>query len=73
VNADLKHAAKLVGIRANLTTYVARHSAFTAYYRAGVALEHISELARHSSPAVTQLYLRSLGADVLDEARKKLR
>lgn len=73
VNADLKQAAKLLGISANLTTYVARHSAFTAYYRAGVALEHISELARHSSPAVTQLYLRSLGADVLDEARKKLR
>ena len=73
VNAELKEAAELVGIDANLTTYVARHSAFTTYYRKGVALEHISELARHSSPAVTQLYLRSLGCDVLDEARKKLR
>jgi integrase/recombinase XerD len=73
VNMDLKEAAKLVGIRTNLTTYVARHSAFTTLYRNGVALEHISEIARHSSPAVTQLYLRSLGADVLDEARKKLR
>jgi integrase/recombinase XerD len=73
VNADLKEAAKVVGIRTNLTTYVARHTAFTTLYRNGVALEHISELARHSSPAVTQLYLRSLGADVLDEARKKLR
>jgi integrase/recombinase XerD len=73
VNAELKEAAEVVGIDANLTTYVARHSAFTTYYRKGVALEHISELARHSSPAVTQLYLRSLGCDVLDEARKKLR
>lgn len=73
VNADLKEAAKLVGIHTNLTTYVARHTAFTTYYRNGVALEHISELARHSSPAVTQLYLRELGCDVLDEARKKLR
>lgn len=73
VNADLKKAAKLVGIRTNLTTYVARHTSFTTLYRNGVALEHISELARHSSPAVTQLYLRELGCDVLDEARKKLR
>lgn len=73
VNADLKEAAKLVGIQTNLTSYVARHSAFTTLYRNGVALEHISEIARHSGPAVTQLYLRSLGADVLDEARKKLR
>lgn len=73
VNADLKEAGKLVGIRTTLTTYVARHSAFTTYYREGVPLEHISELARHSSPAVTQLYLQSLGADVLDKARKKLR
>lgn len=73
VNAQLKEAAKVAGIRTNLTTYVARHTAFTTYYRSGVALEHISELARHSSPAVTQLYLRELGCDVLDEARKKLR
>lgn len=73
VNADLKKAAALVGIRANLTTYVARHSCFTTYYREGVPLEHISAMARHSSPAVTQLYLRELGHDVLDEARKKLR
>jgi integrase/recombinase XerD len=73
VNADLKEAAKVVGIRTPLTTYVARHTAFTTYYRNGVALEHIAELARHSSPAVTQLYLRELGCDVLDEARKKLR
>jgi len=73
VNGQLKEAAEVVGIDTNLTTYVARHSAFTTYYRKGVALEHISELARHSSPAVTQLYLRSLGCDVLDEARKKLR
>jgi integrase/recombinase XerD len=73
VNAELKEAANVVGIDTPLTTYVARHSAFTTYYRKGVALEHISELARHSSPAVTQLYLQSLGADVLDEARKKLR
>ncbi|MBL8011124.1 MAG: site-specific integrase [Flavobacteriales bacterium] len=73
VNADLKEAAEVVGIRTNLTTYVARHTSFTTLYRNGVALEHISELARHSSPAVTQLYLRELGCDVLDEARKKLR
>ena len=73
VNKQLKDAAKVVGIDADLTTYVARHTAFTTYYRKGVPLQHISEMARHSSPAVTQLYLRSLGADVLDEARKKLR
>ncbi len=73
VNADLKEAAKVVGISTNLTTYVARHSSFTTYYRASVPLEQISELARHSSPAVTQLYLQALGCDVLDEARKKLR
>jgi len=73
VNKQLKEAAKVVGIEADLTTYVARHTAFTTYYRKGVPLQHISEMARHSSPAVTQLYLRSLGADVLDEARKKLR
>ena len=73
VNKQLKEAAEVVGIEADLTTYVARHTAFTTYYRKGVPLQHISEMARHSSPAVTQLYLRSLGADVLDEARKKLR
>lgn len=72
-NADLKKAAELLGIETKLTTYVARHSCFTTYYREGVPLEHISAMARHSNPAVTQLYLRDLGYDVLDEARMKLR
>jgi integrase/recombinase XerD len=73
VNSDLKKAATLVGIHTKLTTYVARHSSFTTYYRAGFPMEHISAMARHSIPADTQLYLRELGCDVLDEARKKLR
>ena len=73
VNAELKQAAQVVGIETNLSTYVARHSTFTTLYREGVSLEKISAIARHSSPAVTQLYLRAMGSDVLDEARKKLR
>ncbi len=73
VNEDLKRIAEVLGIDAHLTTYVARHSSFTSMYRAGVPINHISEIARHSSPNVTSLYLREHGYDVLDEARKKLR
>jgi site-specific recombinase XerD len=73
MNADLKKAGQLLGIEIKLTSYVARHTAFSTYYRNGVALEHIAEMARHSSPSVTKHYLGDLGCDVLDEARKKLR
>lgn len=68
VNADLKEAAEVVGIRTNLTTYVARHTFATTWKRKGASVEMISEAMGHSSVQVTTGYLGRFHSEVLDKA-----
>ena len=72
VNPSLKEVAKLAGINANLTTYVARHSFATVLKNSGVNIALISETLGHSDVATTQIYLDSFEDSQIDEAMKNL-
>ena len=72
VNPSLKKVAKLAGVNANLTTYVARHSFATVLKNSGVNIALISETLGHSDIATTQIYLDSFENSQIDEAMKNL-
>ena len=72
VNPSLKKIAKLAGINANITTYVARHSFATVLKNAGVNVALISETLGHSDIATTQIYLDSFESEQIGEALKNL-
>jgi site-specific recombinase XerD len=72
VNPSLKKVAKLAGINANLTTYVARHSFATVLKNSGVNIALISETLGHSDLATTQIYLDSFESEQIGEALKHL-
>jgi len=72
VNPSLKKVAKLAGIKANLTTYVARHSFATVLKNSGVNIALISETLGHSDLATTQIYLDSFESEQIGEAFKNL-
>ncbi len=72
VNKNLKlHAADL-GVEANITTYVARHSFASVLKKSGVNIALISEALGHSDLATTQIYLDSFDNEQVDEAMKNL-
>jgi integrase/recombinase XerD len=68
VNKQLKEIGDLLGIRKNLSTYVARHSFATNLKYAGVSVSVISETLGHSSAAVTETYLKQFEDTLLDDA-----
>jgi site-specific recombinase XerD len=72
VNPALKIVAKLAGVNANLTTYVARHSFATILKKSGVNIALISESLGHSDLATTQIYLDSFENEQIGEAFKNL-
>jgi site-specific recombinase XerD len=72
VNPALKKIAKLAGINANLTTYVARHSFATVLKNSGVNISLISETLGHSDLATTQIYLDGFESDQVSDALKNL-
>ena len=72
VNRHLKIVAKLAGINANLTTYVARHSFATVLKNSGVNIALISETLGHSDIATTQIYLDSFESEQIGEVFKHL-
>lgn len=72
VNKNLKLLAAELGVEANLTTYVARHSFASVLKKSGVATSIISESLGHSSEKVTQIYLDSFGNEQMDDAMKNL-
>jgi site-specific recombinase XerD len=72
VNPSLKKIAKLSGVDANLTTYVARHSFATVLKNSGVNIALISETLGHSDLATTQIYLDGFESEQICEAFKNL-
>jgi len=72
INPSLKKVAELAGIKANLTTYVARHSFATVLKNSGVNIALISETLGHSDLATTQIYLDSFENEQIGEAFKNL-
>ena len=72
INPSLKIVARLSGVKANLTTYVARHSFATVLKNSGVNIALISESLGHSDLATTQIYLDSFENEQVGEAFKNL-
>ncbi len=71
-NKKLKDLAKLCGIEQNLTSYVCRHSFATQAMMHEIPLAAISSMLGHSSMKTTQVYLKSLPSNMLDEYNSKL-
>lgn len=72
VNANLKIISKNLGIDANITTYVARHTYATVLRKSGVSDSIISEALGHESEAITKVYLEDFEAPAIFEANKFL-
>ena len=72
VNKNLKLLAAQLGVEANVTTYVARHSFASVLKKSGVNIALISEALGHSDIATTQIYLDNFDDEQMDEAMKSL-
>ncbi len=71
-NKQLKEIAKLCGIEANLTSYVARHSWATIAKWKEVPIAAISEGLGHGDVKTTEVYLDSFDKEVLDEYNQRI-
>jgi integrase/recombinase XerD len=72
INDHIKKIAADVGIKTNVTTYVARHSFATVLKRSGASIEFISEALGHSNLKTTQSYLASFEDDKKKEVARAL-
>lgn len=72
INDHVKKIAADLGIKTNVTTYVARHSFATVLKRSGASMEFISEALGHSNLKTTQNYLASFEDDKKKEVAKAL-
>lgn len=72
INHALKRIARMVGITAPLTLYVARHSWASIAKSRGVPLGVISAGMGHDSEATTQIYLASLDTSAVDRANSMI-
>jgi site-specific recombinase XerD len=71
-NAKLKDLAKLCKIDKTLTSYVSRHSFATQAMLQQVPLNAISSMLGHSSLKTTEVYLKSLPSNILDDYNAKI-
>ncbi len=71
-NKRLKTIAELCGIERNLTSYVSRHSFATQAMLQNVPVNAISSMLGHSSIKTTEIYLKSLPSNVLDDYNAKI-
>ena len=72
VNKNLKLLAAQLGVEANLTTYVARHSFASVLKKSGVNIALISEALGHSDLTTTQIYLDSFDEEQINTAMQHL-
>lgn len=71
-NKSLKKLAKHCGIEVDLTTYVSRHSFATQAMLHNVPLNAISTMLGHTSLSTTEIYLKSLPTNILDDYNSKI-
>lgn len=71
-NKGLREIANMCGIDQHLTSYVVRHSFATQALLNEIPLKAISEMLGHSSLTTTQIYLKSLPSNVLDNYAERL-
>ena len=71
-NKKLKELAKICKIEQKLTSYVSRHSFATQAMLSQVPLNAISSMLGHSSLKTTEIYLKSLPNNILDDYNLKI-
>lgn len=71
-NRKLKEIATEFGIEQNLTSYVSRHSFATQAMMKDVPINAISSMLGHSSLKTTQIYLKSLPNNIVDDYNDKI-
>jgi integrase/recombinase XerD len=71
-NKGLKEIAKKCKIEQRLTSYVSRHSFATQAMLQDVPLQAISSMLGHNRLSTTQIYLKSLPNNILDNYNQKL-
>ena len=71
-NKGLKQIAEKCHIEQRVTSYVSRHSFATQAMLQDVPLLAISAMLGHNRLTTTQIYLKSLPSEVLDDYNKKL-
>lgn len=71
-NNQLREIAALVGLKGNVTSYVARHSFATNLKESGLSTDMIGELLGHQDKRVTEKYLKSFSNEELDKASELL-
>lgn len=72
VNKNLKVVAALAGIKTHLTFHIARHSFASHLMKHTDSIHVIKESLGHSDYRTTEVYLKSLGDEVLDKEMDKL-
>jgi integrase/recombinase XerD len=72
VNKNLKILAAIAGIKIHLTFHVARHSFASHLMHHTDSIHVIKESLGHSDYRTTEVYLKSLGDEVLDKEMDKL-
>jgi site-specific recombinase XerD len=71
-NMGLKEIAIKCNIEQRLTSYVSRHSFATQAMLQDVPLQAISAMLGHNRLSTTQIYLKSLPSEILDDYNKKV-
>ena len=72
VNKYVRLIASVLGIKENISSYVARHSWATIAKNSGTSTEFISEALGHSSVTVTKRYLKSFERSTREEHSGKM-
>lgn len=72
IGYNLKGIAKTLGLKENLTLYVARHSWATIARDSNVPVSVISEALGHDSELTTQIYLQSIQTSEVDKANASI-
>lgn len=72
INQELRALGKELGISAEVTTYVARHTFATVLKKSGVNIGIISQALGHQDLKTTQIYLDSFDNEQIAEAMKNL-
>lgn len=71
-NDNLAKIAEMCGIEQKLTSYVSRHSFATQAMMQNVPVNAISAMLGHTSLKTTEIYLKSLPSNILDDYNSKL-
>ena len=72
INAELHKLADELGIKEDVTTYVARHSFATVLKKSGVNIGIISQALGHQDIKTTQIYLSKFDDEQVDSAMQNL-